>query len=123
VSFRSLAVLLTLLVLAGGCTPSDLPQTTAAASPQATLPREVEQVVGPVYRSPELESLVSRVGQRLVSVRRTGRSSRSTLYRRSNVGGSDQMDRDTSPVQSWIDPRLSRTCIDTRFAIGTVALL
>jgi len=67
VSFRSLAVLLTLLVLAGGCTPSDLPQTTAAASPQATLPREVEQVVGPVYRSPELESLVSRVGQRLVT--------------------------------------------------------
>jgi predicted Zn-dependent protease len=39
----------------------------APAAATGTLPREIEQTVGPVYRSPELESLVNRVGQRLVT--------------------------------------------------------
>jgi predicted Zn-dependent protease len=67
VFFRSLAVLLALLALAGGCTPSNAPQTTVAAASGGSLPRDVERLVGPVYRSPELESLVDRVGQRLVT--------------------------------------------------------
>ncbi len=66
--FRSLAALLALLVLASGCTPSNPPQTTvAAAAESGSLPHDVEQTVGPAYRSPELQSLVHRVGQRLVT--------------------------------------------------------
>ena len=64
--FRGFAVLLALLALAGGCTPNPS-QTAAAGAATGTLPREIEQTVGPVYRSPELESLVNRVGQRLVT--------------------------------------------------------
>jgi predicted Zn-dependent protease len=68
VFFRSLAALLALLALVGGCTPSDAPQTTVAAAAQSgSLPRDIEQTVGPVYRAPELEALVNRVGQRLVT--------------------------------------------------------
>ena len=69
--FRSLAALLALLVLAGGCSPSNTPQTTVAAAaasgPGGALPRDIEQMVGPLYRAPELEALVDRVGQRLVA--------------------------------------------------------
>ena len=66
--FRSLAVLLALLALAGGCTSANPSQTTVAAAPQGgPLPREIEQAVGPIYRAPALESLVNRVGQRLVT--------------------------------------------------------
>jgi predicted Zn-dependent protease len=70
VFFRSFAVLLALLALAGGCTPSNAPQTTvAAASTPAggALPSDVQRLVGPVYRAPQLEALVDRVGQRLVT--------------------------------------------------------
>jgi len=71
VFFRSLAALLALLVLAGGCSPSNTPQTTVAAAaasgPGGALPRDIEQMVGPLYRAPELEALVDRVGQRLVA--------------------------------------------------------
>jgi predicted Zn-dependent protease len=66
VFFRTIAALLALLVLAGGCTPSQ-PQTSAAAMAQgSSLPPDVEQLVGPVYRSPQLAAMVNRVGQRLV---------------------------------------------------------
>jgi predicted Zn-dependent protease len=70
VFFRSLAALLALLALAGGCTPSTAPQTTvaaAASAPGGALPRDVERTVGPVYRAPELEAMVNRIGQRLVT--------------------------------------------------------
>jgi predicted Zn-dependent protease len=68
VPFRGFAVLLALLALAGGCTPNPSQTTaTAAGAATGTLPREIEQTVGAVYRSPELESLVNRVGQRLVT--------------------------------------------------------
>lgn len=67
--FRILAVLLALLASAGGCAPSNAPQPTAAAAAGsgAALPRDVERLVGPAYRAPELEALVNRVGQRLVT--------------------------------------------------------
>jgi predicted Zn-dependent protease len=69
VFFRIFAVLLALLALAGGCTPSTVPQTTvaAAAGPGGALPQDIERLVGPVYRAPELEAMVNRVGQRLVT--------------------------------------------------------
>jgi predicted Zn-dependent protease len=67
VFFRTLAALLALLVLAGGCTPSQ-PQTSAASMAQdGSLPPDVERLVGPVYRSPPLAAMVNRVGQRLVT--------------------------------------------------------
>ena len=66
--FRSLVALLALLVLAGGCTPSRPgPQTDAAAAQGDVLPPDIERVVGPLYRAPELQALVNRVGQRLVA--------------------------------------------------------
>jgi predicted Zn-dependent protease len=69
VVFRSLFALLALLLLAGGCTPGV--QTVATAVPAGqggdTLPKDIEQLVGPLYRSPELQAMVGRVGQRLVS--------------------------------------------------------
>ncbi len=67
--FRSLFVLLTMVLLAGGCAPGGL-QTSATAVPSAqgeTLPQDIEQLVGPLYRSPGLQAMVGRVGQRLVS--------------------------------------------------------
>ncbi len=67
-SFRSLVALLALLVVASGCTSGPIATQTAASSGQGeTLPPDVEKAVGPAYRSPALEAMVSRVGQRLVS--------------------------------------------------------
>ena len=67
--FRSLVALLALLVLAGGCTPGSISPQTAAAAAQSgdALPSDVEKAVGPAYRAPELQALVNRVGQRLVT--------------------------------------------------------
>jgi predicted Zn-dependent protease len=68
VLLRNLVALLALLALLAGCTPADVSQTTVAAAAQGgPLPRDIEQTVGPVYRAPALESLVNRVGQRLVA--------------------------------------------------------
>jgi predicted Zn-dependent protease len=68
VFFRSFAALLVLLALAGGCTSDNQSPTTVAASAQSgPLPRDIEQAVGPIYRAPALESMVNRVGQRLVT--------------------------------------------------------
>jgi predicted Zn-dependent protease len=68
VLFRRFLALLTLLLVAGGCTASSpSPQTTVAAAPGDSLPADVERIVGPAYRSPQLQALVDRVGQRIVS--------------------------------------------------------
>jgi predicted Zn-dependent protease len=67
VFFRSLVALLAVLALAGGCTSSDLSTSGVPAAQNGSLPRDIERIVGPAYRSPELESLVNRVGQRLVT--------------------------------------------------------
>jgi predicted Zn-dependent protease len=67
VFFRSLVALLALLVLGSGCTPSGPRTAVPAAEQGAALPRDIEQAVGPVYRSAQLEALVNRVGQRLVT--------------------------------------------------------
>ncbi len=64
--FRSLVALLALLVLAGGCSPGNFANQTTVTSAD-TLPSDVEKAVGPAYRSPALQAMVERVGQRLVS--------------------------------------------------------
>ncbi|HSI02573.1 MAG TPA: M48 family metalloprotease [Reyranella sp.] len=75
--FRSLFALLALVLLAGGCASGIQPAATAVPSVQGdTLPTDVEQLVGPLYRAPELQAMVDRVGQRLVS-----RSALSGSYR------------------------------------------
>jgi predicted Zn-dependent protease len=71
VLFRRLAglpaVLLALPLLLAGCTPTtSQPQTTPNAQGDS-LPDDVEKLVGPVYRSTQLQVMVNRVGQRLVS--------------------------------------------------------
>jgi predicted Zn-dependent protease len=66
VFFRILAALLALLLLSGGCTPGAV--TTSAPDAQGTaLPADVEKLVGPAYASPQLQAMVDRIGQRLVS--------------------------------------------------------
>ena len=66
--FRSLFAFLVVLLLAGGCTPGGPSLATAVPAAQGdSLPQEVEKAVGPVYRSPHLQAVVARVGQRLVS--------------------------------------------------------
>jgi predicted Zn-dependent protease len=69
VVFRRIFPLLVLLVLAGACTLENNPPQTAAASQAGapTLPRAIEKEVGPAYSSPALQSLVDRVGQKLVT--------------------------------------------------------
>jgi predicted Zn-dependent protease len=68
VVFRSLFALLALLLLAGGCAPGSPSLATAVPSAQGdSLPPDVQKAVGPVYRSPHLQAMVSRIGQRLVS--------------------------------------------------------
>lgn len=64
--FRILAGLLALLLLSGGCTPGAI-STTAPTAQGDTLPPDVEKLVGPTYASPQLQALVDRIGQRLVS--------------------------------------------------------
>jgi predicted Zn-dependent protease len=66
VFFRILAGLLALILLAGGCTPGAI-STTAPTAQGDTLPPDVEKLVGPAYASPQLQALVDRIGQRLVS--------------------------------------------------------
>jgi predicted Zn-dependent protease len=66
VFFRILAALLALLVLSGGCTPGAI-STTAPTAQGEALPADVEKLVGPAYASPQLQALVDRIGQRLVS--------------------------------------------------------
>ena len=61
--FRILAGLLTLILLAGGCTPGAI-STTAPTAQGDTLPADVEKLVGPTYASPQLQALVNRIGQR-----------------------------------------------------------
>ena len=57
----------------GACTPeANPPQTVAAGNPAAVprpspLPRAIERETGPVYNSPQLQALVDRIGNRLVS--------------------------------------------------------
>ena len=66
--FRHFLALVALFA-ASACTPdSNPPQTTtAAARRMATLPPDVERLVGPTYDSPQLQALVERVGNRLVA--------------------------------------------------------
>lgn len=66
--FRSLVALLALLVLAAGCAPGGFSSSTAGSAAQSdTLPPEIERAVGPAYKMPALQAMVTRVGQRLVS--------------------------------------------------------
>ncbi len=65
--FRILAGLLALLLLSGGCTPGAIPTTATPEAQGNTLPPDVEKLVGPAYASPQLQALVDRIGQRLVS--------------------------------------------------------
>jgi predicted Zn-dependent protease len=68
VFFRSLVAFLALLLALDGCTPGTSPPVTASVAAEGEiLPPEIEKQVGPAYRSPQLQALVSRVGQRLVS--------------------------------------------------------
>jgi len=69
VVFQRILPLLVLLVLAGACTPDTNPLQTAAASQAGTaaMPRSIEKEVGPAYSSPTLQSMVNRVGQKLVA--------------------------------------------------------
>jgi predicted Zn-dependent protease len=69
VVFQRIFPLLVLLVLAGACTTESNPPQTAAASAAGVpaLPRAIEKEVGPAYPSPALQSLVNRVGQKLVT--------------------------------------------------------
>ncbi len=71
-TLRSLSVLAALLLAVGACAPAAAPPQQAAAPRGASagapvLPVEVERVVGPAYAAPELQALVNRVGQKLVS--------------------------------------------------------
>ena len=65
--FRIPAALLALLLLSAGCTTGTISATSPPAAQGDALPADVEKLVGPVYSSPQLQALVSRVGQRLVS--------------------------------------------------------
>jgi predicted Zn-dependent protease len=67
VYFRIFAGLLALLLLSGGCTPGTISTTSIPSAQGETLPADVEKLVGPTYDSPQLQALVNRVGQRLVS--------------------------------------------------------
>jgi predicted Zn-dependent protease len=79
VFFRSLFALLAVLFLAGACAPGGTSAATTASSAQGdTLPKDIEQLVGPLYRSPGLQAMVDRVGQRLVS--RSGLSGSYRFY-------------------------------------------
>ena len=64
--FRILAALLALILLAGGCTPGAV-STSVPYAQGNTLPPDVEKLVGPAYASPQLQTLVDRIGQRLVT--------------------------------------------------------
>ncbi|HEY2871868.1 MAG TPA: M48 family metalloprotease [Reyranella sp.] len=64
--FRILAALLALILLAGGCTPGAV-STSVPYAQGNTLPPDVEKLVGPAYASPQLQALVDRIGQRLVT--------------------------------------------------------
>src|ERR1700760_835726 len=66
VFFRILAALLALLLLSGGCTTGTISATTPDAQGTA-LPANGEKQVGPSSSSPQLQALVNRDGQRLVS--------------------------------------------------------
>ncbi|HET6196728.1 MAG TPA: M48 family metalloprotease, partial [Acetobacteraceae bacterium] len=65
--FRILAALLALLLLSGGCTPETVSTAAPSAAQGDNLPADVEKLVGPTYASPQLQALVNRIGQRLVS--------------------------------------------------------
>ena len=67
--FKRIFPLLVVLVLAAACTTeNNPPQTSASAgSGSSALPREIEREVGPAYASPGLQSMVNRVGQKLVT--------------------------------------------------------
>lgn len=68
--FQRILLLAALLAGLGGCTLQNNPPQTAAASAagmQAPLPADVERRVGAAYQSPQLQALVDRVGQRLVT--------------------------------------------------------
>jgi predicted Zn-dependent protease len=69
VFFRRILAIAALLVAAAACTfDSTGPETSVvAASRPNTLPRDIERQVGPAYDSPQLQALVERVGQKLVS--------------------------------------------------------
>jgi len=54
-----------LLAVVSGCTPAT--QTATFPAQADALPSDVEKAVGPAFRSPALQTMVSRVGQRLVS--------------------------------------------------------
>jgi predicted Zn-dependent protease len=71
VIFQRILLLLVLLAGFGACTPENNPPQTAAASAAGMrsppLPANVEKQVGAAYQSPQLQALVDRVGQRLVT--------------------------------------------------------
>jgi predicted Zn-dependent protease len=65
--FLAFVVLPLALLVAGACTLDNTPPQTAAGGLGATLPPEIEKQVGPAYQSPDLQAMVNRVGQKLVS--------------------------------------------------------
>lgn len=69
--FQRILLLVALLAGLGACVPENNPPQTAAASAAGMraepLPADVEQRVGAAYRSPALQAMVDRVGQRLVA--------------------------------------------------------
>jgi predicted Zn-dependent protease len=68
VVLRSLAAFVAVLVLIAGCTPGSIgPQTAAPAASAGALPADVQKLVGPADRSPQLQAMVDRVGQRIVT--------------------------------------------------------
>jgi predicted Zn-dependent protease len=70
VIFKRILLLFAVLASLGACAPQNgQPQTAAAGAAgvqSPPLPPEVEKRVGTAYRSPQLQALVDRVGQRLV---------------------------------------------------------
>lgn len=68
--FRRILLLVAVLLAVGACTAETNPpqtRTVAAAAASPPLPAEVEKDVGPAFRSPALQAMLDRVGQKLVA--------------------------------------------------------
>ena len=69
-NFRGILASIAILTAVVGCAPQVTPPQTGVASASrgtASLPREVERLVGPSYDDPALQAYVDRVGQRVVA--------------------------------------------------------